>query len=1262
MGGLLVAVISLSFRDPFFRESVNDKYALEDSLPLQFKNPPPAYSILPFWSWNNTLDTTTLQWQMDQMLEKGVNGAFMHARDGLDQSATPYFSEGWWTAIESTVRYAHKSGFQTLLYDEDKWPSGSAGGRTLKVNPERNIKKILSYTQFEFPGNQTIQVNFTNNPLAIFAGKISNQGTYDFSSQLDITRFAGNSWAIPSGRWAIIAFTVLTDPQQQINYLDSATVADFLHTTHDEYYRRLGSYFGNTIPGVFFDEIYANGSDRNNKIFWSDDFLDKFQSTKGYDLKPFLPLLILNDPRHAFPVRYDYFDLVRELYKKAWFRQYDQWTRDHHIWVTGHTTELMGQFNRQADYFNTMGQLQVPCTDNEDFRYGYPRQIDWYAPKQMSSIAHIYGKKRVAAESMGSGGYTIPLEEYRNGFAMLGVYGINLFIPHLFHYSMERPENQADWPPSWFYRNPYWKYFKPLAVYAKRISFMISQGKHVSHVAILYPLTQLWLKGYGATVDDTYYKEVQRILQQQHIDYDILDPSSVMKADCDSNGLLLADEQYKIIVLPDLLATTSGVMQKLSAFTAKGGIVIGLNDLPSITEKGNPGDPVLDSMLIRLFGFRHETLKQHEYYTIDYKGQEDFLVHPLEKGKGIFTRYADRLPAIIKQNIPEDIRIEGKDDEWLKVQHRKAGKRDIFFFVNGHKEKEQYKVSLQNIGKPYRWHPETGDITELSNYRVIRGRLELSLTFEPNEAYFIVLEPLWDRNSGSGQNLLIRQTGLIQPEWIIEEGKLQLQGWTSGETEHQLEYWKGENLVERNWKGKAAPAPIQIEGDWDFQLSPHALDYQWSAVLDVDTVDLPVMKFNWETSIAKNNYYQAAQLDDQAWKQIKVEDPFSNVRGCQRYLSSWRGSWISYYDQSVHLPDIRGGRKYFRKIFRTDGTVKEAYLDITADKKYQLFINGQLWGDAQNWERPDHYDIKKALLPGYNILFVVTEDTHGLLVDGDCQFSNGKVYSLQSNDSWEASNDKVNWLPAFCYADPPLGSWGNLYRPGHSIQFPLIAWYRQVLPPGARSIIRPDIIGPYEMYINGKRIDPGTASQTEITKWLSSGKNILAIKVKVSKGQEGLQKPVRIVCGKTRTPLVPWGEMGLGWYSGRAVYRHTLSIPSSIINPQTKLMINLGTVDHFAEIWINDKLVSYHPWAPFEADISKFVRPGINTVTVVAANLLANEASWNLMDANIDNPPARWWHFGSILREKEKLRAGLLGPVRVTIYVRDSLTLSLDDL
>jgi hypothetical protein len=87
-------------------------------------------------------------------------------------------------------------------------------------------------------------------------------------------------------------------------------------------------------------------------------------------------------------------------------------------------------------------------------------------------------------------------------------------------------------------------------------------------------------------------------------------------------------------------------------------------------------------------------------------------------------------------------------------------------------------------------------------------------------------------------------------------------------------------------------------------------------------------------------------------------------------------------------------------------------------------------------------------------------------------------------------------------------------------------------------------------------------------------------------------------------------------------------------------------------------LVTYRSWAPFSADISGFVHPGNNKITIVVANLLANEALWNMLDATIDTKEGRWWNYGSILREKEKLVSGLLGPVKIISYQKEAIVIS----
>ena len=1215
-----------------------------DSLALFFKNPPPEYSIIPFWSLNNTLDSTKMKLQIDQMLDKGVFGAFMHAREGLDQSATPYFSDGWWTAIESTVKYAHEKGFYTHLYDEDKWPSGSAGGRTIEANPEKNIKKILRYNDFQILGPQTIQLNFANNPLAIYAGKINDRGIYDYSSQIDLTSSAGKEWKMPEGRWAIISFTMIKDPARQINYMDSSTVADFIHITHDEYYKRLGPYFGNTIPGVFFDEIYANSSERRNNIFWSDDFTEQFKKIKGYNLKPKLSLIIFNDPTLSPKIRYDFFDVVRIRYGNAWFAQYAKWASDHKIWVTGHTTEELIQHIRQSDYFFTEGQLQVPCTDNEDFRYGFPRAIDFYNPKQISSLGHIYGKQRMAAEAMGGGGYTIPLEDYRYGFSMLGVYGVNMFIPHLFHYSMDRPENQNDWPPSWFYQNPYWKYFKALANYAQRISYMVSQGKHVCKVALVYPLTQVWLGGYTTPVDDELYRQVQQILLDNHIDYDIVDPYTLSKAASNENGLLVSEEQYQVLILPGIKAIQTDAMKKVNDFVAKGGILIAIKEMPSASENGTPIDPFVVGSITRLFGFEPRELNQIQYHTLDADQKERVMINRnVLGGKGVFTRYTEELPDIIRNNISSDISIEGKGNEWIKYQHRKLGNTNLYYFMNSHKEPGSFIVSVSDMGKPSLWNPETGDIVPVTNYRILDHKLQFLLSCKPWESYFIVIEPI---PAPSNSQLLITHTNLENTELIQEPGKIVIQGWVTGNGIHEVNLMDGKLQIEKKWKSTNPLSEIPIKGNWGFQLSPSSLNNRWSFQSSPDTLSLPVMKFK-------------ASVNSE-WKKIKVEDKFNTSKGSSRYLSTWDANWISFYDNSMHLPEIGGGVVYFSKDISIRNTIKNASLDISADNGYELFINGKLVGINNNSKTPVHYGIEEFIKPGENHIEVKTMNTRALLLQGSVELQNGSVISFLTDKTWLASKDQINWLPALEYSSPPLGEWGHIERPGQSIQFPLIGEYKQLLPPGAETVMRPNIAGNYQLFVNDQLVNFATENSVSIKQYLTSGNNLLSVRVKLEKATDGIQTPIQITCGKDSLTLVSWTDKNLDWYSGRAIYTHTIQINPAYCKADKKMILDLGQVNFFAEIWVNQQLVTYRPWSPFNADISHFIHPGENTITVVVANLLANQASWSMLDANIDSKEGRWWNYGSVIREKEKLISGLLGPVQLIPYSKEAVEISND--
>lgn len=1241
-----------------FAGDTSNQDEIIDSLKSNFKNPSKEYSILPFWSWNGTLTADKLISQMDAMMEKGIDGAFFHARAGLDESETPYFSKGFWDAVDTTISYGAANNFDTYLYDEDKWPSGSAGGRTIAANPEEFSKKALYYSKMVIVGPQTIKINQQDNPLAVFAAPISIKGAYDVSAQVNLTDKINSTWDVPAGRWAISSFKMQKDPHEHIDYLDSAAVAKFIEITHEEYFSRYGEHFGKSIPGIFFDEIYANPTKKDDNIFWTDDFLEQFSRIKGYDLTEHLPLILFDEKETATQVRYDYFDVVEQLYSKAWFKQYADWCDEHDIWVTGHTTEMLGHYERQSDYFSTMSYLQVPGTDNEEYRYSFPRRIDWYNNKQVSSVANLNKRERIMAEAMGGGGYTISLDEYRYGFSMLGVYGINMFVPHLFHYSMDTPESQSDWPPSWFFRNAYWKYFKPLADVGSRISYLNSQGTEVCDVVILYPLTDLWSSGYKGK-DDTFYKEVQQLLMDEHINYNIIDPASLTKATVENASIVAGNGNYKVLVLPDITTVRVEVIAQIEKFVNSGGTVISLKSLPYMSGSGLQGDGIVSQTVDNLFGMNPEIAKRADYYAWNKDKSEHFTSKETANGGvAIFTHSLSKLPQLIEAKVETDLAVHSHNAEYFRFNHRLVNNSNIYFFVNDHSADEKYHVSLKDVGTPSIWNAETGEVTPVENYIVNKGRLEMVLDFEPMESYFLVL----DDHINDERRALVNASNLVDTKTSLSKKGLELIGWSAPNQKNAVEVSVDGQSYEKQWNSTNDINTIELVNNWEFQLTPNALRSEWTASVDLDTFALPIMKFRAEKSLDEGvaNKWFASDMDDASWSQIKVEDNYNTEEGIQRYYCGWDAKWISYYDHTKHLNKIAGGEHFFTKEYVLNDAVSKAQIAITADQEYELWVNSELVGKDEHWEVAELYDIAKYLKKGVNNIEVKTLNTAGLLVQGMVESVSGQVMALLSDDSWSVADKTKRWQTAFEFALPGSGKWGHIENPLHKVSFPHSVWYRQQLAPGVIAIKKPLVKGEYTIYVNGKELSvKEDESFYNIESLLNTDNNFVSLKVVTQDYSSGLISPIEMVCGKVNTPLVAWDDMGINWYSGHAIYTKSVEVTQDYLDDETKLILDLGEVKHFAEVWVNGELVKSFSWGPYDVDISEFVRSGTNDISIVVANMQVNKANWNILDANINDQSARWWHDGSIMREKETLKSGLFGPVTITPLTKERVKIKL---
>ena len=1122
---LLVAAAVLAARIPS---------AGADALKDAFRDPPREYSMEPLWSWNGTLERERLIWQIDQMVEKGVYGAYMHAREGLDGSKTPYFSDGFWAAVRTSVEHAAKVGFRAWIYDEDRWPSGDAGGRTRAANPDRFTARGLEHRSQEVRGPAILPLNFPKNSFVIAARK--RGAGIDGDSLVDLTdrNRAGERWQAPAGEWIVSVFEVTTGRRELPNYINPAMTAEFIRNTYEEYAKRFSQHFGKTIPGSFFDEIY------NWAPAWDPLLEERFRTHKGYELRKNLPLLYFDAGPRTVKVRCDYFDELTKLYEESWFKQLSAWCARHNLILTGHTNEEVRNIRDQGDYFRTMRRLQKPGTDNEDFRYTWPRVVGSWKPKQLSSVAHVYGRRRAMVEALGGAGWTVTLHQARYGVNMLAVYGINSFVFHLFHYSMDTPDTMDDWPNSWFYENPYWKYFKKFADYVRRLSFMGSQGEHVADIAVLYPVEQVWSEVLANPRPEGWpVEKIVDRLMEEHLDCDLVDTDSLIAAAPEAGGRArIGKEPYRVLILPDAATVSLKAYARIGELAARGLKVIAVGSLPKNSAENGGDDPAVRKISGKLF-----------------------------PGGAIDL---ERLPGALRQIVAPDVAIDSPNAKPLRYLHRRAGSRDIYLLVNSADKRVQARVRFAAKGRAERWDPETGEITPLA------GGQPYELAFEGWQGYYIV----FDASAPSAP-------------------------------------------------GKPAPPAreraIPLDGPWTFQLAQHELDYAWRADPGETRVEAPVADFRVERG------------EGAPWRRVKLADRLNPAKGAARYLSAWDAPWITRYVYRTRHPGQLGGANLvFEHSIDVPFAPAGGWLEVVGDGGLHCAWNGKPLGAAGEKRLAVE---KLPAVQGRNRISCAVKGGAYLLAQGEIRGPGGELLRVATSSEWDVRGKDGEPVKAYEFAWPPQGDWGDLPLRGKKVEFPVTVSYRFAVPPGARELEPLNVQGArWEAQADGRRLESRNG-RLDV-----AGVRQLVLQVVLRRPEDGLQSGPVFRCGKVVRPLGDWQEAGLGWYSGRVVYGTHFERPEG-----RRFVLDLGELCYTGEVWVNGELAGTVLWPPYQLDVSRLVRAGKNELVVIAANLLANEMRWNLFDSAVSRPISRWWHDGNILRDGDKLRSGLMGPVRLLV-------------
>lgn len=247
---------------------------------MDFKFIDKKYRPVPFWSWNEKLETEETKRQVRIMDEAGMGGYFMHARGGLQ---TEYLGEEWFENVSATIEEGKKRGMYSWAYDENGWPSGFGAGIVNGMGVEYQQKYLRMEDTLEHKDTHICE----------------SGGKYFY---YDINPF-------------------------YVDTLDAKVIAEFIKVAYQPYYER----YGNEFDGYFTDEPQIS----RDGIPWSFVFKDEYKARYNEDIYARLPELFLeiNDYKTT---RVRFWKMVTELFSENFMKQIYDWCSERGLKLTGH--------------------------------------------------------------------------------------------------------------------------------------------------------------------------------------------------------------------------------------------------------------------------------------------------------------------------------------------------------------------------------------------------------------------------------------------------------------------------------------------------------------------------------------------------------------------------------------------------------------------------------------------------------------------------------------------------------------------------------------------------------------------------------------------------------------------------------------------------------------------------------------------------------------------------------------------------------------
>ena len=564
--------------------------------PALFKNPSAEYRCTPFWAWNCDLKKDELLEEIRYMKQMGMGGFHMHTRVGM---STRYLSDEYMALIRACANEAEKEKMLAWLYDEDKWPSGFAGGYVTQKKENRLKFLLLTTTPYE----KSVQGEM----LKSWSGRVcrANNGTLlcrydvglDEDGYLSTYRRLDEGQAAEHTEWFCYLETQPESPwfnyQTYVDTLSKSAIDDFIHTTHDRYKECIGEKFGKSVPAIFTDEPQvtrklllhrAKDTDRDLFLPFTVDLEESYQAAYDESLLDKLPEVIWNLRDGLSKTRYRYHDHVTERFVRAFGDNIGAWCDKNGIALTGHMMEeptLQSQTAAIGEAMRAYRSFTLPGVDMLCDRH------EFTTVKQAAGAAHQYGREGVTSELYGVTNWDFDFRGHKLQGDWQAALGVSVRVPHLYWVSM-KGEAKRDYPASIGHQSAWYTEYSFIEDHFSRVNTLMTRGKADIKIGVIHPIESFWVhfgpndqSGDIKAELDANFSNITEWMLRDCLDFDFICESTLPSLYREGErGFTVGEMTYDAILVPGCVTLRSSTFDRLKAFAEHGGRVIFAGEAP----------------------------------------------------------------------------------------------------------------------------------------------------------------------------------------------------------------------------------------------------------------------------------------------------------------------------------------------------------------------------------------------------------------------------------------------------------------------------------------------------------------------------------------------------------------------------------------------------------------------------------------------------------------------------------------------------------